>query len=85
MVTEISSYQLQCIEQFDPRVAALLNITPDHLDRHGGMEGYIEAKRRIFMNQTTDDFAVLNYDDPTVRAMAEQIKARRYFSREKRS
>lgn len=79
MVTEISSYQLQCIEQFHPRVAALLNITPDHLDRHGGMEGYIEAKRRIFMNQTTDDFAVLNYDDPTVRAMAEQIKAKTVF------
>ncbi|MDD6204072.1 MAG: UDP-N-acetylmuramoyl-L-alanine--D-glutamate ligase [Firmicutes bacterium] len=79
MVTEISSYQLQCIDTFHAHVALLLNITPDHLDRHGGMDGYIAAKRRVFENQNGDDFAVLNYEDKTVRAMADKIKSRAVF------
>ncbi len=84
MVTEISSYQLECIDTFHPHVAAMLNITPDHLNRHGDMNGYIAAKKRLFRNQTHKDFAVLNYDDETVRSMAEDIDARvLFFSYEK--
>jgi UDP-N-acetylmuramoylalanine--D-glutamate ligase len=64
IVLEISSYQLELIKTFRPHVAAILNITPDHLARHGSMEGYIEAKKRIFLNQTADDYLVLNLDDP---------------------
>ncbi len=64
MVLEVSSYQLQTIERFRPAAAAILNVTPDHLSRHGGMEGYLEAKARIFMNQNGDDVLVLNMDDP---------------------
>lgn len=84
MVTEISSYQLECIDTFKAHVAALLNITPDHLNRHGDMNGYIAAKKRLFLNQTARDFAVLNYDDEIVRGMAEDINARvLFFSYEK--
>ena len=84
MVTEISSYQLECIDTFHAHVAALLNITPDHLNRHGDMNGYIAAKKRLFLNQTQKDFAVLNYDDEIVRKMAEDINARvLFFSYEK--
>ncbi len=79
MVTEISSYQLQCIISFKAHVAALLNITPDHLDRHGSMQGYIDTKKRIFENQTENDYAVLNYDDDTVRAMADSLKSKVVF------
>lgn len=84
MVTEISSYQLECIDTFRPHVAALLNITPDHLNRHGDMAGYIAVKKRLFLNQSQKDFAVLNYDDKTVREMAEDIDSRvLFFSYEK--
>lgn len=61
---EVSSYQLQTIETFRPRAAAILNITPDHLQRHVDIEGYINAKARIFMNQHSTDLLVLNRDDP---------------------
>jgi len=85
MVTEISSYQLQCIISFNAHVAALLNITPDHLDRHGSMQGYIDTKKRIFENQSSDDYAVLNYDDETVRSLGAGLKSRVvYFSRKTR-
>ncbi|MBD3278353.1 MAG: UDP-N-acetylmuramoyl-L-alanine--D-glutamate ligase [Candidatus Aegiribacteria sp.] len=60
---EVSSYQLQTIETFRPAAAAILNITPDHLQRHGDMEGYTNAKARIFMNQRDSDVLVLNLDD----------------------
>lgn len=60
---EVSSYQLQTIENFRPAAAAILNITPDHLQRHGDMEGYTGAKARIFMNQRDSDVLVLNMDD----------------------
>ena len=63
-VLELSSYQLETIRTFRPRVASVLNITPDHLSRHGGMDGYRSAKARIFMNQRPDDALVLNADDP---------------------
>lgn len=79
MVTEISSYQLECIIDFKAHVAALLNITPDHLNRHGSMENYIAVKKRVFENQTAEDYAVLNYDDETVRAMADTLKSKVVF------
>ncbi len=70
-VVEASSFQLETVQTFAPRVAVLLNITPDHLDRYDGMEGYAAAKARIFASQTDADFAVVNADDPlTVRAAA---------------
>lgn len=64
MVTEVSSFQLETTETFHPRIAALLNITPDHMDRHGTMAGYAAAKARIFRNQTAADWFVVNRDDP---------------------
>lgn len=65
VVLEISSFQLETIVQFRPWIAAILNITPDHLDRHRTFQAYIDAKARIFENQQPGDFAVLNADDPT--------------------
>jgi UDP-N-acetylmuramoylalanine--D-glutamate ligase len=75
VVAEVSSFQLETIEAFRPRVAAVLNVTPDHLDRHRTFEGYVEAKARIFMNQTADDCAVLNADDEPTRALAARTVA----------
>lgn len=70
-VVEVSSFQLETIRKFRPSVSAILNITPDHLNRHGSMEGYIAAKARIFENQGEGDYIVYNADDPeTARLMA---------------
>lgn len=81
-VVEVSSFQLESIETFHPRVAALTNITEDHLNRHGTMEEYIRLKKRLFENQTEADFAVLNLDDPTLAAMAGDLKGQvAFFSR----
>jgi len=74
-VLEISSFQLETITSFRPHIAAVLNITPDHLDRHGSFEAYVAAKARIFENQTTKDFAVLNSDDAACNKLAAQVKA----------
>jgi UDP-N-acetylmuramoylalanine--D-glutamate ligase len=63
-VLEVSSFQLERIEQFAPQVSILLNLTPDHLDRYDSFDGYCAAKYRIFENQTPGQFAVLNADDP---------------------
>ena len=76
VVAEISSFQLEWITSFRPSVAVLLNITEDHLDRYPGMDDYIAAKARIFENQTSTDFAVLNIDDPLVASYADSVKAR---------
>jgi UDP-N-acetylmuramoylalanine--D-glutamate ligase len=82
VVLEISSFQLESIQSFRPRISAVLNVTPDHLDRHGNMDNYIAAKARIFENQTADDFAVLNADSEPTVAMAKGIKPQVYwFSR----
>jgi UDP-N-acetylmuramoylalanine--D-glutamate ligase len=82
VVLEISSFQLETIEQFRPHIAAVLNITPDHLDRHGSMEKYIAAKARIFENQSADDYAVLNADHDVTRRLASGCKAQvLWFSR----
>ena len=82
LVTEVSSFQLESIDTFHPRAAAVLNITEDHLIRHYTMECYIAMKRRIFENQKSGDLAVLNRDDPICVGMAEGLKARvAWFSR----
>ena len=81
-VAEISSFQLETTENFHPVVTAILNITPDHLDRHKTMEGYIQVKEGITRNQTEEDSCVLNYDDPILRAFGETLKCKvLYFSR----
>jgi UDP-N-acetylmuramoylalanine--D-glutamate ligase len=76
VVAEISSFQLEAILAFRPRVAVLLNITEDHLDRYATFQEYIAAKERIFENQTGEDFVVLNMDDPLIAACADRVKAR---------
>ena len=82
LVAEVSSFQLETTDTFHPRVAAVLNITEDHLNRHYTMENYAAVKRRIFARQNETDTAVLNYDDPACRAMAEGLRARvAWFSR----
>ena len=81
-VLEISSFQLETIEQFCPWIAGILNITPDHLDRHHTLQAYIDAKARIFENQSASDFGVLNADDSTSAALNSKIKGKLYlFSR----
>ena len=74
-VVELSSFQLEAIKEFRPFAAALLNLTPDHMDRYDGFEEYIAAKARIFMNEKSCDFAVLNADDPRTAAMAACVGA----------
>ena len=84
IVLEISSFQLETIQTFRPKVAVVLNVTPDHLDRHRTLEVYVNAKARIFENQQGSDFAVLNADDPTCVAMAARTRAQVFwFSRQK--
>jgi UDP-N-acetylmuramoylalanine--D-glutamate ligase len=81
IVLEVSSFQLETIETFRPHVAVVINVTPDHLDRHGTFEGYAAAKRRIFENQTEEDFAVLNAEDATCVDYASSAKSQvRWFS-----
>jgi UDP-N-acetylmuramoylalanine--D-glutamate ligase len=75
-VLEVSSFQLETTETFRPAVAAVLNITPDHLDRHGSLAAYVSAKAQIVARQETSDVAVLNFDDPRARALATETKAR---------
>ncbi len=72
---ELSSFQLEAILEFRPFVGSILNLTPDHLDRYPGFEDYVQAKRRIFMNQTSADFAVLNADDAETAAAARDVRA----------
>jgi UDP-N-acetylmuramoylalanine--D-glutamate ligase len=82
IVLEVSSFQLETIQTFRPKVAVVLNVTPDHLDRHRTFEAYVDAKARMFENQREDDFAVLNEDDPTCVTMAARTRAQVFwFSR----
>ena len=82
LIAEVSSFQLETTSNFHPRIAALLNITPDHLDRHLTMAAYIGLKKRLFDNMATGDAAVLNYDDEIVRGMAGEVSpATVWFSR----
>ncbi len=78
-VAEISSFQLETIDTFAPKVSAILNITPDHLNRHHTMENYIKAKEDITKNQTADDFCILNYEDEVLRKFAEECPAKVIF------
>lgn len=78
-VVELSSFQLEAIPTFRPRVAVLLNITPDHLDRYCSFEDYAAAKLNIFRNQTSSDFAVLNLLDPWWSAHAPQLPSEPYW------
>jgi len=82
VVLEVSSFQLETIRSFHPAITVVLNVTPDHLDRHRTFAAYVNAKARIFENQTSDDFAVLNADDPTCVEMAARTRAQVFwFSR----
>jgi UDP-N-acetylmuramoylalanine--D-glutamate ligase len=83
-VLEVSSFQLETIETFRPRIAAVLNITPDHLDRHGSFEAYWAAKARIAEFQTTEDFLVLNAEDVKTQGVAAKTKAQVYWFSAKR-
>src|SRR5262245_15577123 len=80
-VLEISSFQLETIQQFRPWIATILNITPDHLDRHRTFQAYVDAKARIFENQTLTDWAVMNADDPTCAALRKVNSPLYWFSR----
>lgn len=80
-VAEMSSFQLESIVSFRPAVSALLNITPDHLNRHHTMEAYIEAKKNIARNQTEEDWCILNYEDEVTREFGKNVRAQvLYFS-----
>jgi len=84
IVLEVSSFQLETIVSFRPRIAVILNITPDHLDRHKTFPNYVNAKARVFENQRQDDFTVFNADDPTTAALADRTRAQVFwFSRKK--
>ena len=74
-VLELSSYQLDLTSSLHPDAVVLLNISPDHLDRHGGMDGYIAAKRRIFLNQGKGDTAIIGVDDPCCQQICTEITA----------
>lgn len=74
-VLELSSYQLDLTSSLKPDVSVLLNVSPDHLDRHGGMEGYVAAKRRILLNQGKGDTAVIGVDDPWGQRICTEITA----------
>ena len=75
VVAEISSFQLETIESFAPKVSAILNITEDHLNRHHTMEEYIRVKELITENQTKEDFCILNYEDPVLREFGNKCPA----------
>ncbi len=85
LVTELSSFQLEAIQSFRPHIAVVLNLTPNHLDRHPSFEAYAAAKARIFLNQTEQDWAVLNADDPQVLKLAASIRSRKVFFSRTRS
>ncbi len=77
LVVEISSFQLEAIENFRPRISVLLNITEDHLDRYSSYNDYIQAKVRIFANQNSEDVSILNGDDPLVMRSGKETKAKK--------
>ena len=84
-VAEVSSFQLETIDTFHPQVSAILNITPDHLDRHGSMEEYIRVKELVTKNQTAEDACVLNYEDEVLRSFGQNILPRvLWFSSKRR-
>ena len=84
VVAEISSFQLETIHTFAPKVSAILNITPDHLNRHHTMECYVKTKEKIASNQTKEDVCVLNYEDAYTRAFGDKCPAKVVFFSSKR-
>lgn len=82
VVVEVSSFQLESIDEFRPMAATILNLTPDHMDRYHSLPGYIDAKCRIFGNQGRDDFLVLNADDPLTVEIIKRIREGSLKSRE---
>ena len=82
LAAEISSYQMEATKNFKPHISAILNVTPDHLKRHGSMEVYQAMKEKIFAQQTANDFLILNYDDELTREMINRAACKvLYFSR----
>ena len=79
IVAELSSFQLETVNEFKPDISAILNITPDHLNRHHTMDCYIQAKANIAKNQTNKEICVLNYEDEALRALANKIEAKVIF------
>ncbi len=79
VVLEVSSFQLETTKDFRPDYAMCLNVTPDHLDRHGSFENYFAIKRKIFCNQTPSDYAIINYDDTNTRNMTGDINSNTYY------
>ncbi len=77
-VVEVSSFQLESTDTFHPWISVLVNLSPDHLDRHASFDEYAGAKARVFANQTSDDWAVINADDPASLALARAARARRF-------
>lgn len=81
VVLEVSSFQLENIKKFKPKIAVMLNISPNHLDRYKDMQEYLQAKKRIFMNQDYSDYLVINQQDPELKQLVKQAKAQLvYFS-----
>ena len=76
LVLEVSSFQLETIESFKPFISVFLNISDDHYDRHRDFHDYLRAKANIFKNQTEEDFAILNFDDPVVKEFEKKIKSK---------
>lgn len=74
-IIEASSFQLEHTSSFKPKVSLILNLAPDHLDWHGSYENYIESKKKIFLNQDSSDYTVLNYDDPILRTFKDEIQS----------
>lgn len=84
-VAEMSSFQLETVVDFRPKVSAILNFTPDHLNRHHTMEAYVNAKKNIAKNQTEEDYCILNYEDELTREFGENIRAQvLYFSSQRK-
>lgn len=75
IVAEVSSFQLETVREFHPHISAVLNLTPDHLDRHGTFENYALCKMRIAENQTKQDWCIINYDDAYLRKLAQSLTA----------
>ena len=74
-VIEASSFQLESTKKFNPKISLILNITPDHLNWHGSLENYIDAKKKVFKNQDKDKYTILNYDDLKLREMEDEVNS----------
>lgn len=87
LITEVSSFQLESVNKFNVHIAAVLNLAPDHLNRHITMENYVDAKCNLFANQTSEDYLILNFDDEKTRELSKRdIKSKIvYFSKSKLS